>query len=193
MHPVMSKIEKILFSLVCIVLMHFDLNSQKLLEQQPEIRITYSDSDSARVHSFVGLPNPKISVVTYGRINEYFVLSDTLKRDYVLFGNSKVTIDKLQGLQQCDYTGAYDIFECRWVENRFLILSCVNTYFYGTNQNVFYAVFELKKNHWNYHSSYDNEADRPTDSIRVISSKKRLKLKGKYLKQSKRLGLDCSN
>lgn len=120
-------------------------------------------------------------------------MSDTCKRDYVLFGSSKRTIDKLQGLQQCDYTGAYGVSECRWIEDRFLVMRFVNTFFYGTNQNSFYVIFESEKSDWKYIGSYENEADKPTDKIKVICSKKGLKLKGKYLKKIEQQGVDCLN
>ncbi|MDF3028898.1 MAG: hypothetical protein K0S23_3205 [Fluviicola sp.] len=192
----MKKVNNVLFSLVCVVVLHFDLHSQNLLEQQPKIRITYIDNDSTRIHSFDGLPKPQVSVITYGRINEYFVLSDTLKRDYVLFGDSKRTIDKLQGLQQCDYTGAYEIIECRKVTKGdavYCILCFADSFIVGTNQNMFYIIFELEKNNWKCIGSYENEADKPTDNIKVVYSKKGLRLKGKYLKQIKREGFDCLN
>lgn len=79
------------------------------------------------------------------------------------------------------------------VEDRFLILSFADCNMYETNQNVFYVIFELENNNWKYFSSYDNEADKPTENIKVSCSKKGLKLKGKYLKQVKRPGLDCLN
>ena len=192
----MEKVKNVFFGLVCVVVLHFDLHSQRLLEQQPEIRITYIDNDSTRIYSCDSLMKSELSVVTYGRGNEYFVLSDTLKRDYVLFGNSRKTIDKLQGLQQCDYTGAYDLVECRKVIQNgavYWILCFVDTFIMGTNQNAFYVILKSDENNWKYISSYDNEADKPTDNIKVICSKKGLKLKGKYLKQSKRQGLDCLN
>lgn len=172
--------------------------SQKevLLENELLINPNYLDNDSTRIRTYYFSEYPEIKLILNYRENEYFVLSDTLKRDYVLFGSSKTTIDKLQGLQQCDYTGAYDLVECRKVIKNgaeYWILCFVDTFIMGTNQNVFYVILKSDKNNWEYISSYDNEADKPTDNIKVICSKKGLKLKGKYLKQSKQQGFDCLN
>ena len=172
--------------------------SQKevLLENQLLINPNYLDNDSTRIRTYHFSECPEIKLILNYRENEYFVLSDTLNRDYILLGNSKTPLDKLQGLLQCDYTGAYDLIECRKVSKyglTYLILSFADTFIMGTNQNVFYVSIKLENDNWKYLSSYENEADKPTDNIKVICSKKGLKLKGKYLKQIKRKGLDCLN
>lgn len=169
--------------------------SQKgpLLENQLLINPNHLDNDSTRIRTYHFNEYPEIKLIINYRENEYFVLSDTLKRDCILLESSKISIDKLQGLQQCHYTGNYDLVECRMVKNRFLIFCFVNTFFYGTNQNAFYVILESENNHWKYLSSYENEADKSIDNIKVTCSKKGLKLKGKYLTQIKRRGLNCLN
>ncbi len=119
---------KLFFFLLFVSNLSFS-QKELLLKHQPLIRFNYSDNDNTRIRTYYSDEYGEIKLIINYRENEYFVLSDTLKRDFVLFGNSKVSIDQLQGLQQCDYTGNYDLLGCRLIQNRFFILSFVNTFF----------------------------------------------------------------
>ncbi len=157
-----------------------------------EVDRTILSKDSSKVCYGIKEVPEKIAVILFHDKGETFEFSDTLNRDFIEFGTLKKSIDQLQGLQQCDYTGSYDLIECRWIANRFLVLCFVDLFIIGTNQNAFYVLFEYENDNWKYLKSYENEANQSTD-IQFIYSPKELKLKGKYLKQIKRQELNCLN
>jgi hypothetical protein len=153
--------------------------------------VEFLSPDTAVVWTYENQEFPAIKLIFHERENEFFVPSETQKRDFILINNEKWTIDYLQGNQECNYTGAYSILECRSIESEYLVFSFVNGFFYGTNQNVFYIILKLENNNWRYLSSYENEADKPIDAIKVVYSKNKIELEGTYLKKIKRQGLNC--
>ncbi len=164
------------------------------LESVTKLETSSVAKDSTFVHSINGVSG--LRVVINNRSNETFTSIDTLHRDYIETISQKMTLDHLYGLLQNDYTGSYDFMECFYVQNSthtYCVMSFVDVFILGTNQQVFYVIMESLGDDWKYYSSYENEADKPTDNIKVVCSKTSLKLKGKYLKQIKRKGLDCLN
>ena len=153
--------------------------------------VEFLSPDTASVWTYENEEFPTIKLIFHERENEFFVPSETQKRDFILINNEKWTIDYLQGNQECDYTGAYSIFECRSIEGKYLVFSFVNNFFYGTNQNVFFIILKLENNSWQYLSSYENEADKPIAEIKVVFFKNSINLKGNYLKKIKKQGLSC--
>jgi len=174
----------------------FQLTGQtKKLEQYKELKTTYFDTDSNRVHILESIKD--VTIVTNAREFEYFVQGDTSKRDYIQISNShKLILDQVIGISDKNYTIAYDLITCYLIEKqgfKYVVLVGGDTFPMGTNQDVDFIVLKFEGEKFLYYNSFSNEADKPTDNIKVICSKKSLKLKGKYLKQIKRQGLNCLN
>jgi len=136
----------------------------------------------------VTIESVDIGLFFYDRLNEYPSLEDTLKRDYIDIGRI-VFIDSITGLKQTDYTGAYDYSDIRVVKHRksrFIILSLVDTYIYGTDQQVYLVVFKEKDNKQvSIVACYTNENDSPTEDIVVVKNGSGIELRGLHLLKSK--------
>ncbi|MFN5983648.1 MAG: hypothetical protein ACK479_09320, partial [Fluviicola sp.] len=69
--------------------------------------VEFLSPDTAVVWTYENQEFPAIKLIFHERENEFFVPSETQKRDFILINNEKWTIDYLQGNQECNYTGAY--------------------------------------------------------------------------------------
>lgn len=176
---------------LCLFFLGFSISlgfSQKQVELKncEKLEVKYSKNDSTFIYSINNVS--ALKVVINVRNDETFVPDDTLHRDYIKTYSEQLILDRLTGLLQSDYTGAYDFLECFRLGNSnqsYYILSFTDSFIFGTNGQVYYVIMETLGDNWKYYSSYENEADKTTDNIKVVCSKKGLKLKGKYLKQIK--------
>lgn len=165
--------------------------SQKaiLLNQLPQIEYNYLDNDTARI-----IVSPRLydfSIITFSRKQEYFVPTDTLKRDYIIFNNVKYVIDSLVLKNYSSYTQNFNLTYIYKIEREsvnYVILSGGNLFQMGTDGQPLFILFkENNKNKYVFYSSYyiENIEDNSTriyDAIKVIFHKNELFLKGKSLK-----------
>lgn len=175
-----------LIILLLVVLSAATGYGQKLikLDSLVQIKANYLDSDNVRTFQIEKVPEVKI--IVHDKLSEYFVIEDTLHRDYILVGKKRYIIYSLLGLQQRDYTVNFDLIASYKVDFKnsiYLILEGADIFPLGTNQQVSYIVLKHEKEDWIFVSSYDNAHDMPTDSIHAVKTKKGLVLKGNYLKK----------
>jgi hypothetical protein len=158
---------------------------QMRLENCTKFESSFLAKDSSHVYSLKSIS--EMQIVIHSRLNETFEINDTINRDYIESGTKKMTLDRLYGLLQLDYTGSYDLMDCYSVKSSthsYCILSFVDLFIFGTNQQVFFVVMKQIGDNWEYYSSYENEHDRSTTGVKIRKVKNgEIKLKGKYLKQ----------
>lgn len=158
---------------------------QVKLENCTKLESSFVAKDSFSIHSLKSIS--EMQIVIHTRLNETFEISDTMNRDYIESGTKKMTLDHLYGLRQIDYTGSYDLMDCYSIKDSthsYCILSFVDLFTIGTNQQVFFVVMKQKGNNWLHYSSYENRHDQSTMSVKIRKRKNgKLKLKGKYLKK----------
>lgn len=160
-------------------------NTQHKLSEYPSVEISKKNNNTFSEIIFKGLVN--VNLIIHSRSDEVFQDLDTLNRDFFMLNNNKLIIDSLYGLKQSEYTGSYEILKTYYIgENSdYFILSFVDLFTFGSNQQVFFLVFKKINNNWYHFSSYENEHGMPTDDIRVVKKRNEIRLKGKYLKKIK--------
>lgn len=164
---------------------------QVKLENCTKLESSFVAKDSSSIYSLKSIS--EMQIVIYTRLNETFEINDTINRDYIESGTKKMTLDHLYGLRQIDYTGSYDLMDCYSIQSSthsYCILSFVDLFTIGTNQQVFFVVLKQTGNNWVHYSSYENGHDQSTTSVKIRKGRKgKIKLKGKYLKQIKRVSM----
>jgi hypothetical protein len=110
---------------------------------------------------------------------EYFELKDTLFRDTLLFFYQKYTIDSIF-FKETNYSGSFNLFEAysyKWGKKEFIILSFVNMYQMGTDQQTYYVIFQIKNNRGIIKSKFTR--DSYLSKISVVKRCNTIKLKCK--------------
>jgi len=114
---------------------------------------------------------------------EYFEFKDTLFRDTLVLLNNKYTIDSIF-FKESNYSGSFDLYEAYFYKYRrkeFVILSFVNLYQMGTDQQVYYIIFLIENNQVMIKSIYVTNNHYPSINVRVIKRYNKIKLKSKNL------------
>ncbi len=159
---------------------------QMKLDQCTKLEYTVVSKDSTFFYSLMSISG--MYIVIHDRLSETFEMNDTMHRDFIQTETEKLIIDELYGLNQRDYTGSYEsMFGYSVIGSRhsYCIISFVDMFIMGTNQQVFFVVMKQTESNWEYYISYENEHNMPIEDISVKIKRNRLKLRGKYLKQIK--------
>jgi hypothetical protein len=123
---------------------------------------------------------------------EYFVLADTLYRDYILLDNKKYLIDSLCFTKYNNYAMAFQYTGTYCLSNNkhsYLIIKGFDGFQIGTFVQPLYMVFQKGKSEKEYHflSSYyieniDFYSEKILNSVKVVFKKDKIILKGINLK-----------
>jgi hypothetical protein len=114
---------------------------------------------------------------------EYFELQDTLFRDTLVFLNKKYTIDSFF-FKESNYSGSFDLYKAycyKFRKKEYIILSFVNVYQMGTDQQIYYIIFQIENKQGIIKSKYVTNNRFPTLNVYVIKRHNMIKLKSKNL------------
>jgi hypothetical protein len=174
------------FSFIFVLLFSIiDVFSQKFLYEYHFIE-DYStiENDSTVIKFNNSIPGFKL--ITFLRTEEYFVISDTLQRDYILLNEQKYLIDSLCSKQYNDYARSFEYngtYIIPYRESDYLIVTGSNRFQMGTDTQPIYLIFQKKENKYQFLSSYyieniDYYDEKILNSVRIIYRKNRIILKG---------------
>lgn len=125
-----------------------------------------------------------LTIYVHLRQNEYFTDRDTLKKDFVVYNESKLTFDDLLKLKQSTYTVSFELESIYFIgtkKDEFLVLEGFNTFQIGSDQQTFYIVLKIYNERIEVVSSYISNSEVDSNSIRVLKRNKVPKLKHKKL------------
>jgi hypothetical protein len=149
----------------------------------------YIDTDTARIWITESIPD--LLIFSLPKVNgEYFVIEDTLQRDYILLGGKKYLVDSLW-LKEYDNYAIF--FECagtylvNYKKTSYLIVEGSNAFQMGTDVQPLYAIFQKKGDEYIFISSYyiesiDYYSEKILNSVRIIRAKDKIILRGINLK-----------
>lgn len=183
--------KKIFLLIVLFLFNTMQCFSQKamFLNQLTQLEFNYLDNDSCRI-----ITSPKLddfSIITFIRKEEFFVPTDTVNRDYIIFNNINYIIDSLVLKSYRDYTQNFSLTNIYLIEREsenYIILSGGNTFQMRTDSQPLLILFKQNnKNKYDFYSSYyienvEDNSSRIYDSIKVIFNKNGIFLEGKSLK-----------
>lgn len=169
---------KALFFIIYILLNSFSIQAQQI---KNATLLTVSQVDTTyQVKDYPIFYFPALR--TYKTV-EYFEPKDTLQRDTLLFFNQKYTIDAIF-YKETNYSGSFDLFEAysfKLRKKEFIILSFVNIYQMGTDQQTYYVIFQINNNRGIIESTYVTNNRFPFSKITVVKRGNTIKLRGKDL------------
>jgi hypothetical protein len=133
---------------------------------------------------------PEFKLITFLRTEEYFVISDTLQRDYILLNEQKYLIDSLCLKQYNDYVISFEYdgtYIIPYKESNYLIVTGSNGFQMGTDMQPRYLIFQEKENKYQFLSSYlleniDYYSEEILNSVKIVKKKDKIILKGINLK-----------
>ena len=149
----------------------------------------YIDTDTSRIWYTYNIPN--LIIVSMSKSNgEYFVISDTLNRDYILLDNKKYLIDSLCLKKYDDYAMLFEYSGTYCIEHgqaKYLIIVGDNGFQMGTDSQPRYMIFQKKGDEYIFHSSYilediDFYSEEILNSVNVIFESDNIILQGINLK-----------
>ena len=150
----------------------------------------YMDTDTSRIWYTYNIPN--LIIVSMHKTNgEYFEISDTLYRDYILLDNEKYLVDFLMYKNYDEYAMYFEYLYTYYIQHKqieYLIINGSNGFQMGTEAQPLYMIFQKKGNKYHFLSSYYIEDmgyydKKILNSVKVIFRGDKMILKGINLKR----------
>ena len=175
--------------LLCISMGLFSQKNDVYLHELQIQHSNYIDTDTARIWITEDIPD--LLIFSLDKKEEYFVMEDTLQRDYILLGKKKYLVDSLW-LKKYDnyamafeYNGSYIISDKKSI---YLIVTGGNSFQMGTDEQPLYAIFQKKEDMYVFVSSYyiqniEDYSEEITNSVKIIFEEDKICLQGINLKQ----------
>jgi len=144
------------FCFLSISITVFSQETSRFLHTYQPQNYHYVDTDTLRNWYVDNFPN--LVIVTMFKTNgEYFELSDTAYRDYILLDGKKYLMDSLYLRKYDDYAISFEYGNTHYIQHKqieYLIIEGINSFQYGTLAQPFYMIFQKKDREYRFLSSY---------------------------------------